>query len=83
MVSCKYFPTCYDEDECFFQHEDKMKSSGCPNGMDCKDQSCEYGEKDHQSLKNILCKFNRKCNRSVCPYTHAFLSEGASQIRIK
>ena len=85
---CKYYPTCYDEDECFFQHDDQIKSTGCPNGINCKDQSCQYGEKEHKSLKTVLCKFQENCNRGGCPYIHvsgksSFLKEGASQIRKK
>ena len=86
--SCKYFPACYDEDECFFQHEVPTERAGCPGGLNCVDQSCEYGEKDHKGLRNIACKFQGKCNRGACPYIHmngknAFLNDGASQIRIK
>ena len=81
---CKYYPDCYDGDECFFEHNDK--DTGCPNGVDCKNQACEFSEKDHKSMKNRkLCKFQEKCYRSGCSYAHIkqpFLGGRASYSRI-
>ena len=82
ITSCKFFPACYDGEECFFEHDGK--NTGCPNGISCQDQSCEYSEKDHKIIENKTnCKFQEKCDRSGCRYLHIkknFLGGSASRL---
>ena len=85
-VFCKYFPSCLDGDECFFEHEKDSNVPGtkedlyCPNGEKCNDQSCKFSEQKHKST--FLCKFQANCNRLNCQYKHnmprkAFLEESS------
>ena len=87
-VACKFYPACYDGDECFFSHENSENSIAdqdkpspfCPNGIECSDQLCQYGEYSHKNVKEIDCKFQANCNRKNCPFVHsverkAFLGE--------
>ena len=71
-ISCKFFPDCYDEDECLFEHNlnEQSRLTVCPKGKDCSDQSCSFSEKNHRSQNPILCRFQEKCNRSACPFKH-------------
>ena len=90
---CKYFPDCYDGDECLFAHESSVNpddvSAFCSRGEDCSDQSCLFNEQQHKSvIKNcgIKCKFQANCYRFGCPYKHdvsrsAFLGESISRNR--
>ena len=82
---CKYYPDCYDGEECFFEHNDE--NTGCPSGVNCENQSCEFSEKEHKNIKNrISCKFQEKCQRLGCPYSHrknTFLGGRASSLRKK
>ena len=89
-ISCKFFPDCFDEDECLFEHDnvanEEVVSSVCPNGSVCSDQSCEYSEQNHRKPRQELCRFQVKCNRNGCQFMHnvarkAFLGEGLSGIR--
>ena len=75
-LTCKFYPNCYDGDECLFEHVENMENSqeGCPNGQVCKDQECNFSEKEHiNPIRNGLCKFQEKCNRISCPYKHIVL----------
>ena len=80
-MPCKFFPGCIDEDECFFEHVDKVNKENkkgnkgensfiCANGDSCSDQSCKYSELSHKNMKNILCRFQASCNRLNCPFKH-------------
>ena len=67
---------CYDGDECLFEHIDlkENKQVGCPNGQDCKNQECNFSEKEHTNpIRDGLCKFQEKCNRTFCSYKHTVL----------
>ena len=79
-LKCKFYPDCIDEKECFFTHEDgtdnnnaqsvQIKTKYCPSGEACKNQSCEYSEQNHKNTRDILCRFQTKCNRSDCIFKH-------------
>ena len=89
-MSCRYYPDCYDGDECLFDHNmenSEIKLGGCPNGHDCSDQECTFNEKEHIKLQQ-LCKFQEKCFRISCPYKHDssrkyFLGRGPSEEKRK
>ena len=71
-MNCRYYPDCYDGDECLFEHNgenSEIKTGGCPNGQGCSDQECTFNEKEHMKLSQ-LCKFQEKCYRISCPYQH-------------
>ena len=83
-MPCRYYPDCYDGDECLFYHNMDMETSeikgGCPNGEYCSDQECTFNEKEHNKLQQ-LCKFQEKCYKTSCPYKHnsfrkSFLGRG-------
>ena len=85
-IRCKYFPSCIDEDECFFEHDqndvskvEKRKSRFCLKGEKCEDQSCEYSEMNH-NVKNVVCKYQSKCNKQDCMFKH--LMEKASFLAV-
>ena len=74
-----YFPKCIDEKECFCDHnekEDKQteervgKSRYCLRGENCEDQSCEYSEVNHMNVKNVMCRYQAKCNKTECMFKH-------------
>ena len=79
-IKCKYFPNCIDEEECFFDHEDHQspQTSGinigqnryCSKGNSCDNQSCEFSERNHLNVENVMCRFQAKCSRSECMYKH-------------
>ena len=79
-IKCSFYPDCVDENECFFLHEDEVsglnqageqrRSRYCPPGEQCQNQSCEYSERNHINMNNIMCKFQSKCNRSECLFKH-------------
>ena len=78
-AACKFYPACYDGDECFFSHNNSENSIAdqdkasllCPKGIDCDHQSCQYGEYSHINVKEIDCKFQANCNRKNCPFVHS------------
>ena len=83
-VYCRFFPSCIDGDECLYEHGKanvKKREYGlCANGVECRDQSCKYNDKEHKKSKD-LCRFQVNCNRLNCIYKHtkprhAFLEEG-------
>ena len=72
---CKFFPDCYDADECLFEHifisNEENASRWCPRGESCSDQSCLFSENDHRKLDQVLlCKFQASCIRPGCQYRH-------------
>ena len=77
-TTCRFFPNCIDEDECFFAHnqneesqEDRTgKSRYCLKGEKCEDQSCEYSEVNHLNVKNVICRFQERCNKPECMFKH-------------
>ena len=86
-IYCRYFPNCMDGDECLYEHEkaeyQDNRNGLCPEGLECKNQACEYNDKEHRRNKD-LCKFQINCNRLNCEYRHlvsrkAFLDEGFSK----
>ena len=86
----RYFPDCYDGDECLFDHNIKEETnlSVCPNGQNCVDQSCSYSEQNHRSQRPNLCRFQEKCNRAGCLFKHmcvrnAFLGVSPSNTKRK
>ena len=80
VAKCRFFPNCIDEEECFFQHEEdsnnkseafeNTKSKYCPKGETCMDQSCEYNAANHRQIKDVMCRFQNKCNRPECAFKH-------------
>ena len=95
-ITCKFFPDCIDEDECFFEHKDindqteinenYQQNDFCPNGESCEDQSCQYSVWKHK--KSVFCKFQATCNRLHCNFKHnierkAFLGVGPLNNRRK
>ena len=79
-----FFPECYDEDECLFEHINLINGGtikSCPEGQNCSNQECLFTEKQHRNLNKIICKFQALCNRAGCQFTHkvqrkAFLEPG-------
>ena len=72
-LACKFFPDCYDEDECLYEHiniENDSQESGCPNGEKCSNQECEFNENEHKNSRKIMCRFQARCNRGGCQYQH-------------
>ena len=73
-IICKFFPNCYDEDECLYEHEN-LQDSGCAKGENCSNQDCEYNENQHKDSKKIACRFQEKCNRRGCQFQHRGLRQ--------
>ena len=74
-IKCKFFPECLDGDECFFVHneissQEKSDIRYCTEGENCKNQSCEFPERDHKNTSNIPCRFQSKCNKPQCRFKH-------------
>ena len=74
-IKCKFYPTCLDEDECFFVHEEvssqeAQEPESCLDGENCQNQSCEFPEREHRKKSEILCKFQSKCNNPGCRFRH-------------
>ena len=77
-IKCRFYPNCIDQDECFFIHEESVpvqetryRSHGyCPDGLECHNQSCEYSDNNHKNFKEILCRFQARCNRAECEFKH-------------
>ena len=78
-TKCRYFPNCIDENECFFVHNENeenqlddrnVKSRYCLKGENCADQSCEYSEVNHLNVKNVMCRFQERCNKPECMFKH-------------
>jgi hypothetical protein len=65
-IACCYFPDCYDDEECLFDHIRLSDGEGnptvCPSGLNCSDQSCTFSEQNHRSVKHDLGRFQEKCN---------------------
>ena len=78
--ACKFFPDCFDEDECLFEHKDP-KQSTCPMGDNCDNQECSFNEKEHKSLNRISCRFQEKCNRLGCQFKHNVLRQSFLEVR--
>ena len=90
---CKFYPNCFDKDECFFLHKEGNQNDEqqlikvCPNGENCQDQACSFSEWNHKTSK-VLCKFQQNCNRINCPFKHieqrkAFLGVSISNSKEK
>ena len=70
-LMCRFYPSCLDEDECFFSHEESdMRSPICPRGQNCFEQSCQYSDYNHKSLNDMKCRFQENCNRKFCVFQH-------------
>ena len=69
-VICRYFPDCYDDDECLYEHN--LREDSCPNGQKCTDQACSFSEQNHKrrSVNLNLCRYQEKCNRIGCIFKH-------------
>ena len=85
-MACKFFPDCYDGEECLYEHAVVSYETCCSNGESCSDQSCLFSEKNHRKLNQILCTFQARCNRSGCQFRHsvgrqAFLGESPLESR--
>ena len=91
---CRSFPNCIDEDECFFEHDDNPddrkaeRSYFCPQGLNCRNQACDYNQSKHVDVGNVMCRFQTKCNRSECIFKHtmqrsSFLGNCSSNFRRK
>ena len=88
-ISCRFYPDCFDENECLFEHNNVVNEStvsGCPNGPKCSDQACSFSEQKHKTLNQNLCRYQARCNRAGCCFMHnvvrqAFLGVSSSEIR--
>ncbi|XP_048456031.1 zinc finger CCCH domain-containing protein 14 [Rhincodon typus] len=60
LERCKYWPACKNGDECMYHHP----VASCKTFPKCK-----FGDKCLFIHPN--CKYDSKCIRSDCPYTHA------------
>ena len=72
-IACKFFPDCFDEDECLYEHinvQTDLPGTGCPKGENCSNQECEFNEIDHKNSRKIMCRFQARCNRGGCQYQH-------------
>ena len=78
-VKCRYYPNCIDGNKCFFVHKEnenkqpeerRGKSRYCLKGENCEDQSCEYSEINHLNVKNVMCRYQEKCNKTECMFKH-------------
>ena len=86
-IPCRFFPDCYDEDECLFEHTNIIEESSsklCQNGQHCTNQECLFTEKQHKMTNKTICKFQELCNRAGCQFKHivqrkAFLEIGPSK----
>ena len=68
-MPCRYYPDCYDENECLFDHKSNA-GSYCPNGLGCSDQSCTFSEQNHKNIIKPLCRYQANCNRLGCLFKH-------------
>ena len=83
---CRFWSSggCVDGDECLFSHEtipntfyninetpeaDLKKDKYCKMGIKCARQ-CGISDEGHKKVKNILCKFNKKCTKQQCYFKH-------------
>ena len=88
-VSCRFYPDCFDADECLFEHNNvanESNFSGCPNGQNCSDQSCSLSEQKHRVYTQNLCRYQARCNRAGCQFKHnvarqSFLGQSHSKSR--
>ena len=73
-IPCRFYPECYDEDECLFEHinltNGEISDNLCPNGQSCSNQECLFTEKQHKFFNNNICKFQAQCNRAGCQFRH-------------
>ena len=73
-IACRFFPDCYDGDECLFEHINLMNGEKfdncCPNGQNCSNQECTFSEKQHRILNRNTCKFQALCNRAGGQFKH-------------
>ncbi|KAG8191243.1 hypothetical protein JTE90_003256 [Oedothorax gibbosus] len=69
---CKYWPSCKNSDDCVYYHP----SVPCKNFPDCT-----YGDKCLYIHPN--CKFDARCSRKGCPYTHATKKKSFPLVAIK
>ena len=72
-VACKFYPDCYDGDECLFDHinlDAEISVNFCLNGQNCSNQECLFSEKQHRIYNQITCKFQALCNRAGCQFKH-------------
>ena len=74
-IKCKFYPACFDEDECFFVHEEVSsqeteETKFCLDGENCQNQSCEFSLREHTHRSNILCRFQSKCSNPACRFRH-------------
>ena len=93
IALCKFYPNCFDQEECLFKHEEGNQNQHevtldvCPEGENCNDQSCGFSEWKHK-ISTVLCKFQQNCNRYNCPFKHLvarknFLGESTSNSKGK
>ena len=82
-LACKFFPDCYDDDECLYEHRTGVnEESGCPNGKNCSDQECLFSENEHKTLNKIVCRFQARCNRSGCQFQHNITRQAFLGVRL-
>jgi hypothetical protein len=91
-IACKYYPECFDGDECLYVHNSALggnqPSSLCPRGQNCSDQCCTFSEQNHRTQKSSMCRYQQNCNRSGCQFLHvsarkSFLGGSPSTLRGK
>ena len=79
-IKCRFSPNCIDDEECFFEHENISskhaeevkveKRRYCPEGEQCQNQSCDNNETNHMGVKNVMSRFQAKCNRPEFMFKH-------------
>ena len=77
-----------DESSSNYVEYKKEKSRYCPEGVQCRNQCCDYNEANHIDFKDMMCKFQSQCNRSECVFKHtveraAFLGDCSQNYRKK
>ena len=85
-IPCRFYPECYDEDECLFEHTNLINREPsdnlCPNGQNCSNQECLFTEKQHKSFNKNVCKFQALCNRAGCPFRHNVQRNAFLELRL-
>ena len=42
----------------------------CKKGPKCTRESCDIGESGHLNIKQVLCKYQKRCTIYKCPFKH-------------
>jgi hypothetical protein len=76
---------CVDGDECLFEHNTTSAASierkqdantspkqtkFCKKGLKCERINCDINENGHKRIKEVPCKFQKRCKKPMCPFKH-------------